>query len=289
MITSQLATRTQSAFPLSIGTSLAFESLFTGRQPPYDPNREIPEHIDIHNYSFLYINIETMIRNIIGSISKEYFYQCDPKDIKDTLISEIQVIDSILANEGDNVCKAVYYYNKYKDLDKLAIIPHVSIRKPNTKLQLLHDTVTKNTIKWLFKDYIAGNVIEVSSEIIPPSRLKALIMTHIPYDLLSYKHFSTLDLLESHTGKLKHRKLWYTKLYVFGSEDMSYIPFMKRFLVTFGDHVMFSPWPHKARESILNTAKLGKWTFATTEDKVKLDLDVYMKDIYLKQVLLSIR
>jgi hypothetical protein len=51
-----LSTRTISAFPLSISTSLALESIFTPKLPPYDPNRIIPEHINLIDYQEIWIN-----------------------------------------------------------------------------------------------------------------------------------------------------------------------------------------------------------------------------------------
>jgi len=45
-----LASRTVSAFPISIGTSLAFESVFFPRQPSYDPERQIPNRVEVTQY-----------------------------------------------------------------------------------------------------------------------------------------------------------------------------------------------------------------------------------------------
>ncbi len=71
------------------------------------------------------------------------------------------------------------------------------------------------------------------------------------------------------TGRLKTRKDWYTKFMKITDKDLSFIPFSKRFLIIFGDHVLFSPWNMKSRLSILDLAQQCRWNFQTTDEKVR--------------------
>jgi hypothetical protein len=280
MSTEAIATRTVSAFPLSIGTSLAFESVFQGSMTPYDPTRIIPEHIDISNYKLMVINIETLLRNIINAVDKTLTSTLNNEELADTIANEIDIINSIFLNEGRDVCKTFYYYNTHSII-KLKNGPLVKIRNPKTKIQEALDSKIHGSLKIFFKKYKDIQCGQFSDLISPPNMVSALIFTHYPYDLLSHVKFTKLDLLESFTGKLKDRKLWYTKFYSLGDIDLSYIPFLKKLLIIFGDHVLFSPWIFAARKEIIEVAKKGKWTYTTTETKVLLDMEVYSKDLFL--------
>ena len=110
---------------------------------------------------------------------------------------------------------------------------------------------------------------------------KSLILTHIPYDLLNYTHFNQLDLIESHTGKLKPRNLWYSKYYKFGNEDLNTLPFLRKLLLIFGDSVMIQPMDIRFRRLILDISRNRRWTPLTTESKVMQDLDFDVKERYL--------
>lgn len=63
--------RTVSAFPLSVGTSLALESVFNGVQEPIDPNRVIPQKVEINNYDAFWINVGTLFRNLYNALNKD--------------------------------------------------------------------------------------------------------------------------------------------------------------------------------------------------------------------------
>ena len=95
-------------------------------------------------------------------------------------------------------------------------------------------------------------------------------MTHQAHDLLSYSKFKRLDLLESHTGKLKKKNLWYTK-YNNGSE-LGMMPFDRVLIQIFGDSDLFHPMTLQLRNEIIALAKAKHWTFATTKDKINADI-----------------
>lgn len=286
MITDALATRTMSAFPLSIGTSIAFESIFEGMMSPYDTDRVIPDRVDINKYKYFYINLETLVRNILGSVKKEVFLLSKPQDLSDVLFNEVQIINSIMSNDGGK-CIPVFYSSTYSKIlntnNKI-----IDIRKDNTDLQKTTTSKIDKTLDIFYKDYKNEGYLRIDSYPRCIEVAHGLILSHIAYDLLGYKTFYKLDLIESHTGKLKPRKLWYTKFYKMPVSDLSYIPFYKWSLVVFGDNIMFHPMSSKIRLDVLEVAKRGHWTHATTADKVRQDLNAYMRDIPLRNEILSI-
>lgn len=119
------------------------------------------------------------------------------------------MINDIFRNEGRGVCLPKYYHGTYAYARRMS--PDViKFREDSTTNQKVYSTLRDETIRLLYKK--VNNYFKVFLDTIEPEkRSKALIITHMAYDLLSYKDFAVLDLLESHTGALKPRNLWSTK------------------------------------------------------------------------------
>lgn len=282
ILVAPLARRTTSGFALSIGTSLAFESLFEARQAPYDVDREIPQRIDVRHYSEMWINLATLFRNIIGSLEdKNDFPKLSALDLAHAIIFEIEMIMSLMQNEGHGLCKPIFYYCEYKSLYKRQFPSAVRFREDKTDGQRHNTYMLTKTMSTLFDMVNDGDIYKLDSELIPKKPSNAIVLTHMPYDLLSYTNFKRLELLESHTGKLKGRNLWYSKFASVGQEQLNTLPFIRQFLLLFGDHVMFQPTDIRFRRLLLEISRTRRWTPLTTEDKVKLDLDVELKERYL--------
>lgn len=281
--------RTVSAFPLSIGTSIAFESLFAGRQTAYDPERPVT-HFDVSDYGEFQININTLIRNIIGSLNDVGFKELDQTKVFNTLVEEVEMIRSILINEGSNHIKPVFYKPRYV-LPSVFSNRYVNLRIPKTEKQLKEESVRLYCAQTFLKEHKEDDVVTYNAHPHPLGKeireKNAIILTHVPYDLLGEKHFKELVLLESHTGAIKKKELWYTKYYK--GKEMRPMPFTRKLLAIFGDMVMFSPMLSAYRDIILDAAEKGRWTVFTTEDKIRQDLDLYVKERFLvKQVYASI-
>lgn len=268
-----LLSRTTSGFPLSISTALAFESLFSPRQAVYDPERKIPEHIDVSKYRQLWINIDTLYRNMIQSASKEALMNTGYKEVSMLLLDEMDVIKSLLRVEGKNTTQAVFYQLDYETSLKSR---HESIKlrandSPNQKMiadlkdKAFHDLFSKTK-----------EIIEFKSEIKPEHKDHSLMLTHIPYDLTYYRNFSSLDLLESNTGRLKTRRQWNTKYYPVPNYDMNILPFYRMLLLFLGDKALIVPAFLKFRKLIMDCAVKRNWTPATSLDKCLLDLSLDM-------------
>lgn len=279
--------RTISAFPVSIGTSLALESLFKGPLPPYDPAREIPNRVEYSHYHVFYLNIETLLRNLIGSLKNaDDFLKAKPKDAAEILQQEIETIQTILVEKGKDRTKAVFYYFPFENKLSLKNNKHIGLRQANTEKQKYHKNFVEQTLSLFMQSYQDDRIIRTfKNDIRPSGRPIALILTHRPYDLGRSDLFQQLDLIESHTGKLKNKTQWFTKYYPLATFDMSCLPMNRRLLYIFGDHVNFSPWSVKGRKEIFDIAQRHHWNYATTDERVLMTLQMDLKDLYMRETI----
>ena len=272
--------RSISALPVSIGTSLAFETILTGQLPPYDPSRVYNKQ-DIHKYTQVWINIQTLFRNLMGALPPQLKSMAQAHDLAEVLQQEIDILSSSIKEESQSTVEICYYYPTYEKLIKdILLARQVQFRTPNTVNQKLYHELMLSTYQRL-KKISNVDIMEVKKLVEPPSMTKGLIFTHCPYDLLSYKDFQKLDLLESHTGLVKSRSHWYSKYYPVGEMDMSVLPFIKPLLMIFGDHTLIKPMTYGYRKTILDIAHQRNWTPLTTESKVRYYLDMDLKERYL--------
>ena len=242
-----LLNRPMSGFPVSIATGLALETLFTPVQEVVDPQREVTNLTDLSTYNLYIFNTSTLLRNILATLPSKELPLISKQDVHAALLEEIEYLTNFFATNDLQVAFYVHSYKYVKDTYK------DKLRTSSTDKQLLLDSYHTYSLDQLRKQ---DDVQLFHKNISYQSSDKALIFTHIPFDLLSYSNFSKLDLLESHTGKIKTRKEWNTKYYPLpGEKDMSFLPFMEYLLSIFGDHVMFSPAPLKERIELYETLK----------------------------------
>lgn len=261
-----LSNRTMSAYPVSIGTSLFLESLSDGPNPPYDPERIIPDRVDITQYDEMYVNCLTLFRNIIGAVDKDGYNRVTPIALRDVLEFEIDLIKDLINDISYGKTKVIFYASDYSELEKK--YPHARLRNDTTEKQKIYTALLVNTLNAFFKDQPkSDNMMHFKLELKPKESTKALIVTNYAIDLLSYKYFKNLDLLESHTGQIKHRPTWNSKY--LDHKNLTRMPFNKVLLQIFGDAQTFFAWPKETRDSIIELANKYKWTGLTTTDRVK--------------------
>lgn len=279
--------RLVSSFPLSLPTAACFESLFPPRIDPYDAERQIPQKVNIFDYPAMYINVFTLFRNLVNVVPKETFLNTHPRELAGVLSFEIEVIDSLLANEGQEACKAHYYVCTYDKLYTGKVSTYIKTRADATDWQHNFKAKFVQTVKILnqLRSALGEGITQFDIDIKPKQKTNALMITHVPYDLLSYKNFSQLDLLESHTGVLKSKHKWNTKYYPVGDEDLNMLPFTKKLLAIFGDKILIRPMDMKLRRLILATAKNRSWLPTTTEDKISYDLNLDIKEPFVLDVI----
>lgn len=261
----ELKNRAASGFPVAIGTSLALETVFNPVQPVYDETRIIPKRIEPTDYTVHLFNISTLLRNIISSLPTQTVYTTSKQDYLEVLLEEIEWLTQFYQM---NQLDIQFYINDYQYV-KDTYGDKNKLRKPTTDKQIYLDNVTSHCLSKLkmeddvkvFHNKIRYNQID-----------KALILTHVPWDLLSYTNFDTLHLLESHTGLVKSRKNWNTKYLKLGDRDMSFLPFMEYLLVTFGDSIMFTPSSMDDRVKLYDHMVKKNVTPLTSENSLLLML-----------------
>lgn len=238
-----IESRETSGFPLSIGTGLALETLFTPIEPVVDETRVVENIPDLSVYTLYIFNVSTLLRNILSSFKSPEIVGVRNSVFLEILKEEIAFLKGFF--EQNNVPIA-FYINDYSYFKKAY---EQKLRKVTTDKQLRLDDIVSYCLKSLSSD---PTIKKFNKDINYGKEHTALVMTHVPADLLSYGNFAKLDLLESHTGLIKTRKDWNSKYYPMPNKDMSFLPFMEYLLVTFGDKTMFSPAPIKERENLYN-------------------------------------
>jgi hypothetical protein len=200
---------------------------------------------NIKNYKFAF-----------PTIKEEDFVYC--------LIEEMELIVDIFKNEGKDQCKVYFYRSTYSQTKKR--FKFVKFREATTDKQKIYESQKELILKMVLKQ--RPNLFKSFHDIIETKEpASSLLFTHIPYDLLSYKNFTSLHLLESHTGNVKKKDLWHTK-FLKQNNDLSFIPFTRKMLFIFGDKELIKPIDeakHNIRETIIEIAKKCKWTPLTLE------------------------
>ncbi len=262
-------------FPLDIGTSLAFESIFKPVYEPYDPDRKIPNEINIEEYPIFLINIKTLFRNVFSSIKPDEARLVSASQFAYFIEFEINVIRNLLINEGQNKSNPVFYICNYTKLYSTSFPAGVRLRMPDTEKQLVQNTLMVRTMDILLKNKDLG-IIKFTNTINTGDNVKALILTHIPYDLFANTYFKQLDLIESYTGILKTKINWPSKYY--HGKDYSNIPFNIKLIKMLGDNEMFHPLPIRYRNEIKELANNRNWSPLTTRDSVAYDILHFLKN-----------
>jgi hypothetical protein len=275
-----LAERPMSSYPVSIGTSMALEKFGKGSGDYYDPNHQIKE-ADLGHYQEFWVNLLTIFRNVVSSIKTEHVGSLTASAIADTMADELNIIDAMVSqlSPKTTIC---YYSSQYSGMERA--FPYALYRSDTTEQQRHYTKLAQDSLTVFYSKYRTLRRHQHFSLMMnPQNRTKALILTHMPIDLLCWKQFASLELLESHTGVIKPRSLWYTK-YLDGKDKCQRIPWDRRMLQIFGDRMSFKPMDIKVRKEILDAADANKWTQATTEDRLSLGLRL-IKDPYVVAIL----
>ena len=264
-----LAGRATSAFPVSIGTSLSLESVSDSGGAPYDPDRQIPQKINIRDYDSFWINLSTLFRNLYSAVPRSDIQSVRAEDCADAMLQEMQFIDGLIQAESVSLTKIQYYVCSYKTVKQR--YPKANVRGFITDNQIAYKLKHDKTIQLVLNQYHDQTKLQINDMDLNPSNYPtALILTHQVHDLLVYSKFKRLDLLESYTGKLKKKNLWYTKYN--NGEHLGMMPFDPVLLQVFGDSDLFHPMQLTLRNDIIALAKAKHWTFATTKDKIYADI-----------------
>jgi hypothetical protein len=269
-----LLNREMGQVQLSIATSLALEGAFG----IYPEREESPA--PILKYTRLWINVSTMFRNLFTSLTSDEQARVTAREIAPLLASEMSILEGEVINVTGRKLKVTFYYNDLRNLKKM--MPHANVKIPTTDKQRIYNAIHDESIRAMSEmlDQVDYRIFTGKID----GDGNALMITHTPIDLLSFNRFDELTLLESHTGKLKKRAMWGSKL---GIKDET-MPFNEFTMTVFGDQsTHLSPLPIKFRRVVTDLAKKNRWTPLTTLAKIRMDLGT-VKDPHLKETLLKI-
>lgn len=259
---------------ISIATSVALESLFL--------MKDITE-------SELWINVRTLFRNLHGAVDNDARKFIQAAQLVPVLLSELHVIKRQVEASPHGNLKVHFYISSYKDISLK--LPNAIMREAHTPLQLAYVGLEQDCIRMitakckdlevplhLFKTNISGET----------TRSRAILLTHSPLDLL-FTDFGSVRLLESHTGALKSKTEWNTKLT--NGKMLPPMPFNKFTVQVFGDNNTYiSGMPIKIKEAVVKMAEQDRWNPISTNDRIVASISK-MKDLYgaqfLKRVLRS--
>ncbi|QTH80354.1 hypothetical protein PA10_00154 [Pseudomonas phage pPa_SNUABM_DT01] len=256
-----VSSREVGQIPISIGSSLALEGAFGILEDHPNPNPII------NNVDVLYVNIRTLIRNMVGAINSEQLTYVFPEDLANALLNEITVLEGAVTRVSNGRVKVVPYLCNYRGIPKK--FPYAILKNANTERQKMAALREENTViefLHLLQHRPDIRIIETDIDLQQDNR-KVLMMTSYAVDLLQRYKFSSLTLLESHTGAAKPPALWYTKLT--NGKELEHIPFDRMTLQFFGDNGnLFTGFPIKFRRVMLDIAKKNRWTALTTKDYI---------------------
>lgn len=247
-------------FPVSIATSLAIEGIFgiledkPHNPPPADQLDEIV------------INFRTLFRNMTGSMDRETADKLNADDYATGLIEEMTLIRSIVNDRSGGRIKVWYYVASYASLNKLH--PYALVKPANTPKQQYYAAMENKTIEVVMKRLGKDNdMLKIFDVTIVGNPVRTALISNYPLDLLNFQRARELVLVESHTGTVKPKAQWYTKLK--GGKDMPYMPFNIMTIQMFGDTgSLFQPQTTSNQNRLRELAQRYKWTQATGKDRI---------------------
>lgn len=269
--------------PVSIGTSLALEGAFGILEDHHTDNPAI-NHVDV-----LYVNLRTLIRNLVGSLPQEDSSAVYPEDLAHILINEITIIDQAVSSVTKGRVKTQVYLCNYRKLPQR--FPYAILKNANTERQKFAAIREENTVKE-FLTLLMNNpqirLIETDIDLGQDPR-RVLMLTSYAIDLLQRYRFSSMTLLESHTGSTKSQAMWHTKLT--NGKELPNMPFDRMTMQFFGDGGnLFTGFPIKYRRVMLDIAEKNRWTALTTKDYIlscvqkarEPELETLVRNLYAK-------
>lgn len=272
MITGALANRVLGQYPLSIATSLALEGAM-GIHPDHPSDKK-----ELLDYSVLWVNLKTLFRNYYNAVDKESVHDVRPAEFSEAVWQEMDQLTRVVQSETAGKMSVQYYVSDYANLE--TTYPKALIRGDTTGLQRAYSAAMVGSLAPLIRDHrdvIKSYRLKITDSVTQPT----LMLTHIAFDLLA-KGFTNMALLESHTGAIKKKHLWYTKYH--NGRELSQIPFNEGFMMIFGDSEIFRPMAIGVRRAVLELATQYNWSQATTLAKIDYSLST-LKDHLLKDTL----
>lgn len=267
--------RTLGFFPMSIGTSMAFEGLFRVGE-----HAEMPGKTNHDLYEAIYINVRTLVRNVIAAYDAETLNYIKREAIVEGVEQDkgqiIATLEEMLPNK-----KVVFYFCTQEGINRA--FPNARFKVAETPKQLLLEALERGTYEYFYKQ-MEEEKSEYVFDVKLNGTLRTVLLTHQPVDLLSAPQFPDLYLLESHAGRFKTKRDWYTKLNI--KKEVMCIPFTRAMLQIFGDGNQFLAQDLKVRRQLVVIGTKRKWHGMTTHsrmiEEIKLEYEPHLYDFVVK-------
>jgi len=213
----------------------------------------------------IWINLRTLVRNCLNCLSTDEKISISPMDVAPVILEEVQLLGDIIQQASHDSRRVVYYVTEKKSLAKCfkhALPKGHKTAKQKHELQLTNETLLEVV-------GALGEMVKIFDIKLIGEDRPVLLLTHQPIDLLSEYSFPSCKLLESHTGKVKNKTYWNSKL---SGKDTELMPFNAMTLQIFGDGESFAAYPRKLKTELITLAKERKWSPITTKPKIESDL-----------------
>ena len=264
--------RTLGFYPISIATSMAFEGVT--HMGEYGDRPGEPE---ITTIEAIWVNLRTLIRNAIGAFTTEEYTRLDDRCVIDSVMDDWEQIRDRIGPQYPQ-CELRLYLCEYQGLDHA--FPNAYFKASETPKQLHYEALERATMT----HFVTNLKEELQVFDWKLSGVKrTTLLTHLPIDLLSYHGFPDLQLLESHTGVIKTRRQWASKLQL--DKKVTVIPFNRATLAIFGDGVMFRPQPIKPRRVLIQIGEQRNWNSMTTMSRMVEDVKLAYEPFLLEFLL----
>ncbi len=276
MSSSILAARaTWDPYPLSVATSLALLGGM-GEHPDHPlPNQPLLK------YDEVWVNVKTLFRNLYEAVEKSEVHLVSARDFADVLLQEMEQLSTILLQLSNNRIGTTFYICDYNTLARE--YPKAILRGDTTQNQRDYTEAMRDTLKLVLKTH-AEHIQVYPLKIKHVSDRKVLLLTHYPIDLFS-DALHKRALWESHTGTIKEKHQWYTKL--LNGKDLPMIPFSEAMIQVFGDKEHFRPMGMGIKKQVLDLAHRYNWSQVTTRDKMRYGFQ-QLRDYAVRDMLLSL-
>lgn len=265
-------------FPLSIATSIAIEKILGYVTDDTGMTTRVAS-MPISGYNKFWVNVATLYRNMFGAMEKDQDFSVSSMMYAAALVAEMAQIRELVKEHAPEI-EVVFYVANHRNI--ATAYPGAVLREQKGQRQLEYRAKMIQSIGYaLSLAEKSDNPIRLfSNDALIHGSYRVLLLSHMAIDLLSEPRLHTLDLLESHTGAIKPKALWYSKLIT--AKQMPNIPFNKLTLVVFGDSETFSPQPHAIKTALLSVADKKYWTAVTSYERVKAHLSE-VKDLAVRE------
>lgn len=253
-----LISRELGKIPVSLSTAAALERYSQGYDLYFDRD--------------ILINIRTLFRNLLASLSQETEYDDDA--LLSDLIEEYKIIKVHFEGFYEGLeGRCSFYVNSFESIQQC--LPYAKLKETKTEKALVYEEKEKRLLHSFMELY--GEDVDIFDTRIEGRDRKAVLLTHYPVELLSRYSFSSLLLLESFTGAIKSPTLWSTKLT--GGKRNLKIPFNAMTLTLLGDNsTLLKSYPIGIKKWLHNTSESFEWNAATSKEKLLKDLLFVLKE-----------